>query len=83
MKDFVYYAPTEVLFGKESEEKVAPLVKRYHGRKVLVHYGGSSAKKSGLLKEMVRKCSQDYTITQGSFKVLQPEDMEAIYQMAR
>ena len=54
MKDFVYYAPTEVVFGKESEEKVAPLVKRYHGRKVLVHYGGSSAKKSGLLDKICR-----------------------------
>ena len=49
MKDFVYYAPTEVVFGKESEKQVASLVKKYGGKKVLVHYGGQSAKKSGLL----------------------------------
>jgi hypothetical protein len=52
MKDFVYYAPTEVVFGKESEEKVAGLVKKYGGHKVLVHYGGKSALKSGLLDKM-------------------------------
>jgi len=39
MKDFNYYAPTEVAFGKKSEEKVASLVKKYGGKKVLVHYG--------------------------------------------
>ena len=52
MKDFVYYAPTEVVFGKESEEQVARLVKKYGGHKVLVHYGGKSAAKSGLLDKM-------------------------------
>ena len=52
MKDFVYYAPTEVVFGKDSEEQVARLVKKYGGQKVLVHYGGKSAKKSGLLDKI-------------------------------
>ena len=35
MRDFNYYAPTEVVFGKESEEQVAALVKKYGGTKVL------------------------------------------------
>ena len=52
MKDFVYYAPTEVVFGKHSEEQVARLVKKYGGHKVLVHYGGKSAAKSGLLDKV-------------------------------
>ena len=52
MRDFVYHAPTEVVFGKQSEEKVANLVKKYGGHKVLVHYGGKSAKKSGLLDKI-------------------------------
>ena len=52
MRDFVYHAPTEVVFGKQSEEKVASLVKKYGGHKVLVHYGGQSAKKSGLLDKI-------------------------------
>ena len=54
MRDFVYHAPTEVVFGKQSEEKVASLVKKYGGHKVLVHYGGKSAKKSGLLDKICR-----------------------------
>lgn len=52
MKDFKYYAPTEVVFGRDSEEKVADLVKQYGGTKVLVHYGGKSAQKSGLLDKI-------------------------------
>ncbi len=35
------------------------------------------------IREMVRKCSRDYTATTGSFKVLDAADMEAIYRLAR
>lgn len=52
MIDFNYYTPTEVVFGKESEAKVAQMVKKYGGKKVLVHYGGKSAQKSGLLDKV-------------------------------
>ncbi|NLV52357.1 MAG: iron-containing alcohol dehydrogenase [Bacteroidales bacterium] len=52
MIDFNYYAPTEVVFGKDSEEQVASLVKKYGGHKVLVHYGGKSAQRSGLLDKI-------------------------------
>ena len=52
MKDFVYYAPTEVVFGEHSEERVASLTKKYGGTKVLVHYGGKSAVRSGLLDKI-------------------------------
>ncbi|SFP12880.1 hypothetical protein SAMN04487852_11725 [Prevotella sp. tf2-5] len=54
MKDFNYYAPTEVVFGKGSEEQVAHLIKKYDGHRVLVHYGGQSAKRSGLLDKICR-----------------------------
>ena len=52
MKDFVYYAPTEVVFGEHAEERVASLTKKYGGTKVLVHYGGKSAVRSGLLDKI-------------------------------
>ena len=52
MQDFNYYAPTQVVFGEQSEEQVASLVKKYGGHKVLVHYGGKSAIKSGLLDKI-------------------------------
>ncbi|MCR5841554.1 MAG: iron-containing alcohol dehydrogenase [Bacteroidales bacterium] len=52
MQDFNYYAPTQVVFGEHSEEKVAELIKHHGGHKVLVHYGGKSAMKSGLLDKI-------------------------------
>lgn len=54
MRDFNFYAPTEIVFGRESEEKVAALVKKYGGSKVLVHFGGGSARRSGLLDKMIQ-----------------------------
>jgi len=35
------------------------------------------------IREMVRKCSRDGQRAPGGLKVLQPADMEKIYQMAR
>lgn len=52
MKDFNFYAPTQVVFGRESEEQLPRLVRQYGGTKVLVHYGGQSAKKFGLLQKV-------------------------------
>lgn len=52
MRDFSFYAPTEVVFGKESEKKIGKLVGKYGGSKVLLHYGGNSAQRSGLLDEV-------------------------------
>jgi alcohol dehydrogenase YqhD (iron-dependent ADH family) len=59
MKDFNYYAPTEVVFGEQSEEQVARLVKKYGGTKVLVHYGGQSAVRSGLLEKICGLLEKD------------------------
>lgn len=49
MVNFEYYTPTKVVFGKDSEKRTGELVKAYGATKVLIHYGGTSAKKSGLL----------------------------------
>lgn len=49
MNDFIYYTPTKVIFGKGSETKVGALIKEQKGTKVLLHYGGGSARRSGLL----------------------------------
>jgi alcohol dehydrogenase YqhD (iron-dependent ADH family) len=59
MRDFNYYAPTEVVFGEQAEEQVAHLVKKYGGTKVLVHYGGKSAVKSGLLDKICGLLSEE------------------------
>ena len=49
MENFTFYSPTFFAFGKESENQTGEYVKKFGGSKVLVHFGGSSAKKSGLL----------------------------------
>ncbi|MDX9914686.1 MAG: iron-containing alcohol dehydrogenase [Sphaerochaeta sp.] len=46
---FHYYAPTEVIFGRDTETQAGTLVKKWGGTKVLLHYGSQSAKESGLL----------------------------------
>lgn len=49
MLNFEFYAPTRVVFGKNAENEVGKLIKELGCKKVLVHFGGNSAKKSGLL----------------------------------
>ena len=49
MENFTFYSPTFFAFGKETENQAGEYIKRFGGTKVLIHYGGSSAKKSGLL----------------------------------
>ena len=52
MFDFKYFTPTKVLFGKNTEEKVADLIKEFGGKKVLIHYGGGSVIRSGLMQRV-------------------------------
>ena len=49
MQEFIYYAPTEVVFGKDAEKKTAEEVKKWGGSRVFLVYGGGSVKRSGLL----------------------------------
>lgn len=52
MFNFNYYTPTKVVFGKGAENEVGALVKSQKCKKVLLHFGGQSAKKSGLLDKV-------------------------------
>lgn len=49
MNNFIYETPTKVYFGKDEEQKVGKIISGYGAKKVLIHYGGRSAKESGLL----------------------------------
>ena len=49
MDNFSFYSPTKFVFGKGTENQAGKLVKEFGGSKVLLHFGGQSAKKSGLL----------------------------------
>ena len=52
MRNFNYKNGTEIIFGKNTEEKVGSEIKKYTN-KVLLHYGGGSIKASGLYDKVV------------------------------
>ncbi|MBQ8119603.1 MAG: iron-containing alcohol dehydrogenase, partial [Ruminococcus sp.] len=58
MNDFNFYSPTEFVFGKGREKECGKYVKKYGGKKVLIHYGGQSAQKSGLLDRVKSSLEQ-------------------------
>ena len=49
MENFYFYSPTAFAFGKDTENEAGALVKKFGGTKVLIHYGGGSVIRSGLL----------------------------------
>lgn len=61
MLNFVYETPTKVYFGKDEELKVGRIAAEYAPKKVLLHYGGQSARKSGLL-DRVKKALEEENI---------------------
>ena len=52
MNNFNYYTPTKVVFGKDTVKQVGELISQYGGTKVLIHYGGQSAIRSGLIDQV-------------------------------
>ncbi|MBQ5518905.1 MAG: iron-containing alcohol dehydrogenase, partial [Clostridiales bacterium] len=59
MFDFKYFTPTKVIFGRNTESQVADLIKEFGGTKLLIHYGGGSVVRSGLLKRVTDKLDED------------------------
>ncbi|WP_312279897.1 iron-containing alcohol dehydrogenase [Oscillibacter sp.] len=49
MENFNFYSPTYFVFGKSTETQTGEYVDRYGGHKALIHYGGGSVVRSGLL----------------------------------
>ena len=62
MNNFIYDTPTKVYFGKDEELKIGKIISEYHPSKVLIHFGGASARKSGLL-ERVENCLKKENIS--------------------
>ena len=53
MKNFNFYSPTYFVFGKERENEAGALLKRFGAKRVLLHFGGGSVVKSGLLDTVI------------------------------
>ena len=58
MENFVFYSPTEFVFGRDTQVQTDSLVKRYGGTTVLLVSGGGSAERSGLLGQVRESLSQ-------------------------
>ena len=58
MLGFTYYTPTKVAFGKGSVERVGELMKQFGGTRVLIHYGGQSAVRSGVLDRVKKSLDE-------------------------
>ena len=58
MHAFEYYTPTQIVFGAGGVGKTAELVKKHGAGRVLVVYGGGSAKKSGLIDRLCEQLRQ-------------------------
>lgn len=59
MEKFTFYSPTYFVFGKEKEVETGHYVKRFGGSKVLIHYGGGSVQRSGLLDRVKDSLEQE------------------------
>ncbi|PIE54474.1 MAG: NADH-dependent alcohol dehydrogenase [Dethiosulfovibrio peptidovorans] len=58
MRDFVYESPTRIIFGRETEKQVGAEIAERGAKKVLLHYGGGSIKKTGLYDRIVRSLNE-------------------------
>ena len=59
MENFTFYAPTYFAFGKDTENETGKYVKRFGGTKVLIHYGGGSVIRSGLLERVKKSLEEE------------------------
>ena len=77
MNNFNFYSPTEFVFGKDRENECGTYVKKFGGSKVLIHYGGNSAKKSGLL-DRVKKSLENSGIAYCELGGVQPNPRDGL-----
>lgn len=68
MNNFVFYSPTEFVFGKATEMQVGALARKHGARKVMIVYGGGSVVRSGLLdrvKQSLQEAGIEYCLMSG------------------
>ena len=69
MLNFTIHTTTEIIFGRGIEEQIGPKLKEIGAHRVLVHFGGSSARSSGLLDRVEQSLFRggDYALAFKSF----------------
>lgn len=59
MKNFTYYNPTRIEFGKEKENNIGQYIKEYGFKKVLLVFGSDRIKKDGLFASVTKSLSEN------------------------
>lgn len=75
MNSFVFYSPTEFVFGKDTEKQTGMLAHKYGARKVMIVYGGGSVVRSGLL-ERVKQSLTDAGVSFCEMGGVQPNPVD-------
>lgn len=75
MKNFVFYIPTEFVFGKDTEAQVGALARKHGAQKVMIVYGGGSVVRSGLL-DRVKQALQESGIAFCEMGGVQPNPID-------
>lgn len=70
MLNFTYYAPTKVHFGKDTHKDIGKIIREYGFKTIMMQYGQSSIKKSGLYDEVMQ------SLTQNGIKVIEMGGVE-------
>ena len=58
MKNFEFFSPTHYIFGRGAENKAGDELKKLGGTYALIHYGGGSAVRSGLIDRVKRSLDE-------------------------
>ena len=58
MENFTFYSPTRIIFGRGTEDDVGKETKKY-GKRILLHYGGGSIKKTGLYDRIIQSLKKE------------------------
>lgn len=83
MNNFVFYSPTEFVFGKNTEVQVGALARKYGAQKVMIVYGGGSVVRSGLL-DRVKQSLQEAGVAYCEMGGVQPNPIDGkVYEGIR
>ena len=77
MNNFTLHTPTDFVFGKDAELQVADMLKKYKATKTLIHYGGNSAVKSGLLQR-TENCLKEANLPYVKLGGAQPNPIDTL-----
>lgn len=75
MNNFVFYSPTEFVFGKGTETQAGTLAVKHGAHHVMIVYGGGSAVRSGLL-DRVKQALKEVGLTFCEMGGVQPNPID-------